>query len=154
MDVILFLLLYCRRGAATGQKPFQEFVRTRDHVHGNQFANTARRGCSGVGGCFYRANIATHHDRDVAGADSFLADEDDVGGLDIASAASIEPTKPLVSIIPRASLGISSSTRITPVGIMVVRGIWALLRKSTTSGITDEATRRLLRRPRHCASYS
>src|SRR5476651_259401 len=57
-------------------------VRARDDVDRDELAYAARGGGARVGGGFHRAHIATAHDRDVAGADVFLADQDHVGGLD------------------------------------------------------------------------
>ena len=57
-------------------------MRTRNYVHGNEFADAARGGCAGIRRGFYRAYVTAHHHRDVARADIFLADQDDVGGLD------------------------------------------------------------------------
>ena len=47
-----------------------------------ELADAARGGGAGVGGGLDGADVAADHDGDVAGADVFLADQDDVGGLD------------------------------------------------------------------------
>ena len=57
-------------------------MRPRNDVHRDELADAAGRGGAGVGGGLYRAHVAAHHHGDVAGADVFLADQDDVRGLD------------------------------------------------------------------------
>jgi hypothetical protein len=56
-------------------------VRPRNHVHRNQLADAPRGGGARVGRGLDRADVAAHEHGDVAGADVFLADEHDVGGL-------------------------------------------------------------------------
>ena len=48
----------------------------------DQLADAARGGGAGVGRGLHRADVAAHQHGDVAGADVFLADQRDVGGLD------------------------------------------------------------------------
>ena len=57
-------------------------VRTGNDVDRDQLADAPRRRGAGIGRGLHRADVAAHHHRDVAGADVFLADEDDVGCLD------------------------------------------------------------------------
>ena len=64
------------------QDLFDFGVRARDHVHRDQLADAPRGGRAGVGGGLHRSDVAAHHHGDVARADVFLADQDDVGGLD------------------------------------------------------------------------
>ena len=57
-------------------------VRPRDDVDRDQLADAPRGRGAGIGRGLHRADVAAHHDGDVAGADVFLADQDDVGRLD------------------------------------------------------------------------
>ena len=64
-------------------------VRAGNDVDRHQLADPPGRRRAGIGGRLHGADVAAHHDRDVAGADVFLADQDDVrrlhhgiGGLD------------------------------------------------------------------------
>ena len=50
-------------------------------VDGHKLADAPRRGGARIGRRFDGAHIAAHHHGDVAGADVFLADQRDVGGL-------------------------------------------------------------------------
>src|SRR5580692_7628376 len=72
------LLLYSRRRAATRQNLFDVLVRSRDHVHGDQFAHAPGRGGARIGRGLHRAHVSPYHDRDISRADIFLADQDDV----------------------------------------------------------------------------
>ena len=56
-------------------------VRPRNDVDRDELADAPRRGRAGVGRGLDRADVAAHQHGDVAGADVFLADQDDVGGL-------------------------------------------------------------------------
>src|ERR1700674_4790354 len=67
------------QGAAFWQDPFDLTVRSRNDVDRHELANAARGGRAGVGCGLHRADIAADHDRDVAGADIFLAAERDGG---------------------------------------------------------------------------
>ena len=51
-------------------------------MHRDQLADAAGGRGAGVGGGLDRADVAADEHGDVAGADVFLADQDDVGGLD------------------------------------------------------------------------
>ena len=68
--------------ARAGQHALDLGVRPRNHVDGDEFADAAGRGGTGVGRGLDRADVAAREHRDVAGADVLLADEHDVGGLD------------------------------------------------------------------------
>src|SRR5262245_27678382 len=56
-------------------------VRSRDDVDRYQLANATRSCRAGIGCDFDRADIATHHDSDVPGADVFLGDQRDIGSF-------------------------------------------------------------------------
>ena len=64
------------------QDPLDLFVRPRNHVHGDELANAARRRGAGIGGSLHGADVTAHQHRDVARADVFLRDQLDVGRLD------------------------------------------------------------------------
>jgi len=78
-------------------------VRSWDNVYAYQLADASRGSSTRIGGSFHRTDVTTHENRDVSGADVFLADKLDICGFTIASAASTAPTKPFVSTIPSAS---------------------------------------------------
>ena len=56
-------------------------MRTRDHVHGNQFADPAGGGGAGVGGGLDGSDVAANDGGDVAGADLLPAHQRDLGSL-------------------------------------------------------------------------
>ena len=64
-----------------GEDAFDLGVRPGDDVDRDQLADAARGGGPGIGGGLDGADVAADHDGDVAGADVFLADQDDVGRL-------------------------------------------------------------------------
>ena len=53
-----------------------------NHVDGDELAHAPRGGGAGVGSRLDGADITSHEHGDVAGADIFLPDKDNVGGLD------------------------------------------------------------------------
>src|SRR5262245_23149469 len=65
--------------SAQRQRGIDVDMRTRNDVHGNDFANSFRRALCGFGGGLDRGDIAPHHRRHVATAGLFVADELDLG---------------------------------------------------------------------------
>ena len=51
-------------------------------MHRHELADAARGGGSGIGRGLHSSDIAPNHHGDVPGADVFLADQRDIGGLD------------------------------------------------------------------------
>ena len=89
-------------------------VRARNHVYSHQFADAACAAATlaSVAAFFFTAPTSPRtHDRDVAGSDVFLADQNHVSGsLDHrVGGFGSNPTRPFVSIIPKASLAMHSS---------------------------------------------
>ena len=60
---------------------FDFCVRPGNYVDGEEFADPPRSGRAGIGRRLYGADIPPHEHGDVAGADVFLPDKDDVGGF-------------------------------------------------------------------------
>ena len=79
-------------------------VRTRNNVYGNEFTNALCCSSTGIGSRFDSADVATYHNRYEAAANEDFTNEVTFAAFTIASAASIEPTRPFVSIKPKASV--------------------------------------------------
>jgi hypothetical protein len=77
------VLVRTQTGASVnGQDAFNFRVWTRDDVNTYQFADSARSRCAGVRRRFYRANIAAHKDRHVAGTDVFFPQQHNIRSFD------------------------------------------------------------------------
>ncbi len=68
--------------AGERQDAAQIFVRPRNDLHADDFADAAGRGGAGVDGGLDRGHVADHQGRDQAAADLLPADQRHVGGFE------------------------------------------------------------------------
>ena len=79
-------------------------MRARDDVGGNQLTDAICSLCTGFNSSLYTADISLNQNGQETAADGDLLDEVTDAAFAIASLASIEPVRPLVSINPMDSL--------------------------------------------------